>query len=84
MYAMTFLQSLILGLIQGITEFIPVSSSGHLTLFGRIFDVDSSLMMSYTTLLHVGTLLAVLVVMRKEIIEIIRDIFGAKIGRAHV
>lgn len=73
---MNFIEALILGLIQGITEFIPVSSSGHLTLFGKVFDVDSSIMLSFTTLLHVGTLIAVFIVMRKDIKNIILDIFG--------
>lgn len=73
---MNFLEALILGLIQGITEFIPVSSSGHLTLFGKVFDVDSSIMLSFTTLLHVGTLIAVFIVMRKDIKGILLDIFG--------
>ncbi len=73
---MNFFEALILGLIQGITEFIPVSSSGHLTLFGKVFDVDSSIMLSFTTLLHVGTLIAVFIVMRKDIKSIILDIFG--------
>jgi len=73
---MNFLEALILGLIQGITEFIPVSSSGHLTLFGKVFDVDSSIMLSFTTLLHVGTLVAVFIVMRKDIKSILLDIFG--------
>ncbi|NLW10667.1 MAG: undecaprenyl-diphosphate phosphatase [Clostridiaceae bacterium] len=73
---MNFFEALILGLIQGITEFIPVSSSGHLTLFGKVFDVDSSIMLSFTTLLHVGTLIAVFIVMRKDIKKILLDIFG--------
>jgi len=75
---MTVLESILLGLIQGITEFLPVSSSGHLTLFGRIFEIDEASMMSLTTLLHMGTLLAVFVVMRKEIMAILRDLFGPK------
>ena len=75
---MTIIESLILGIIQGITEFIPVSSSGHLTLFGKVFDVETDLMMSFTTMLHVGTLVAVFIVMRKEILAILKDIFGPK------
>ena len=75
---MNFLIAIIFGLIQGITEFLPVSSSGHLTLFGRIFDIDDTAMLSFTTLLHMGTLIAVFIVMRKEIGQIIRDIFGRR------
>ena len=73
---MNFLEAIIFGLVQGITEFLPVSSSGHLTLFGRIFAVEEAAMMSFTTLLHMGTLIAVFVVMRREIGGILRDIFG--------
>lgn len=75
---MNFLEAIIFGLVQGITEFLPVSSSGHLTLFGRIFQMDEDIMMSFSTLLHMGTLISVFVVMRREIGEILRDIFGRK------
>ncbi len=75
---MNVLIAIIFGLVQGITEFLPVSSSGHLTLFGRLFEVDETAMLSFTTLLHMGTLIAVFVVMRKEIGQIIRDIFGRR------
>lgn len=75
---MNFIEAILFGLIQGITEFLPVSSSGHLTLFGRIFDIDEGVMMSFSTLLHMGTLISVFVVMRRELGEILRDIFGRK------
>lgn len=75
---MTLLESLLLGLIQGITEFLPVSSSGHLTLFGRILEIDETAMLSLTTLLHMGTLIAVFIVMRREIVAILRDLFGPR------
>ncbi|MGI6299039.1 MAG: undecaprenyl-diphosphate phosphatase [Saccharofermentanales bacterium] len=77
---MTLLESLLLGLVQGITEFLPVSSSGHLTLFGRMLQIDEAAMLSLTTLLHMGTLIAVFVVMRKEIIAILRDLLGPRTG----
>ena len=75
---MSFIEALLLGLIQGVTEFLPVSSSGHLTLFGRIFAIDEAAMLSLATLLHVGTLISVFVVMRREIGAILRDIFAKK------
>lgn len=55
------LKTLILGIIQGLTEFLPVSSSGHLVLFQRVFDMpETGLLLEI--LLHVGTLVAVLIV----------------------
>jgi undecaprenyl-diphosphatase len=75
---MSFLEAIFFGLIQGITEFLPVSSSGHLTLFGRIFQIDEGLMMSFSTLLHMGTLISVFVVMRREIGEILHDLLGKR------
>ncbi|MGI6325554.1 MAG: undecaprenyl-diphosphate phosphatase [Saccharofermentanales bacterium] len=75
---MNFIEALLLGLIQGVTEFLPVSSSGHLTLLGRVFAIDEAAMLSLATLLHVGTLISVFVVMRREIGAILRDIFAKK------
>lgn len=56
---------LILGLVQGISEFLPISSSGHLLLLGRIFGIEDSLFVSI--FLHMATLLSIMVVFRKEI-----------------
>lgn len=75
---MNILEAFLYGIVQGITEFLPVSSSGHLTLFSRILDTDEAAMLSFTTMLHMGTLIAVFIVMRKEIAAILRDLFGAR------
>jgi len=75
---MNFLEALLYGLIQGITEFLPVSSSGHLSLLGRILQTDEAAMMSFTTLLHMGTLIAVFIVMRREIGDILHDLLGPR------
>lgn len=69
---------IILGLLQGLTEFLPVSSSGHLVLFSSIFGINDSLFVSI--FLHIATLLSVIIVMRKEIWEIIKHPF-CKQGR---
>ncbi|MFW5790365.1 MAG: undecaprenyl-diphosphatase UppP [Bacillota bacterium] len=66
---MGFLNVIILGLIQGITEFIPVSSSGHLVIFQNFLEVDGGITLN--VFLHFGSLLAVTYVFRKEIIGII-------------
>ena len=71
---MTVLQGALLGLIQGLGEFLPVSSSGHL-LLARILmgiDADSAAMKMLDILLHVGTLIPVAVVFRREWIDMIR------------
>ncbi len=64
------------GLLQSATEFLPVSSSGHLCLFGMLFEqVDMSL--STIVLVHAGTLLATLVVLRKEIVDLLTGLVRA-------
>jgi len=70
---MEWLQAIILGLIQGLTEFIPISSSGHLVIAQTFFSGASDhLLLEF---INIGTLLALLVFFRKRIIGIIKDIF---------
>ncbi len=69
-----FLALFLLGLIQGLTEFLPVSSSGHLVLFSKIFGVEESLFLSI--LLHIATLLSIVVVFHKDIWQLIRHPFS--------
>lgn len=71
---MTTIQAIILGVIQGLTEFLPVSSSGHLVLFSQLFGVQESSMV-FEVMVHVGTLLAVLVVFRSEVWLLINSFF---------
>ena len=68
------IQSIILGLIQGLTEFLPISSSAHLNLFPWIFHWDE-ISESFDVALHLGTLLAICVFFFKEWIELIRGGF---------
>lgn len=58
-----------IGFVQGITEFLPVSSSGHIVLFGSFFELDNLLLLSIVA--HIGTLFAVLFVYRKEIFSLV-------------
>ena len=67
--------ALILGAVQGLTEFLPVSSSGHLTLLNKIFGIEENTLL-LAVLLHLATLFAVIYVLRKEIWELIRHPFS--------
>ncbi len=67
---MSLIESIILGFIQGITEFLPVSSSGHLAIFKNFFGL-SEVGISYDILLHVGTLVAVFICFWNDIWELI-------------
>ena len=66
---MQILLFFILGLIQGLCEFLPISSSGHLVLFSQIFNIEDSLFVSI--ILHAATLLAVCFVFKKEVLNLI-------------
>jgi undecaprenyl-diphosphatase len=68
---LTILQSILLGLVQGLTEFLPVSSSGHLVLAGALFNLEPSNDVTFEVFVHFGTFLSVLVVFRDEIQRII-------------
>ncbi len=67
---MTVIKAIILGLIQGLCEFLPVSSSGHLLLAEKVFGITDS-GYAFTVLLHLGTLIAVLIVYRKRVLRMI-------------
>ncbi len=68
---MTLLQSILMGIIQGATEFLPVSSSGHLAIFKNIFGVKTDTGILFDILLHLGTLVAIFVAYWKDIKKLI-------------
>lgn len=77
---MGFWEALILGIIQGLTEFLPVSSSGHLELGKAIFG-DESLpeeSLLFTVVVHAATALSTIVIFRKDILEILKGLFQFK------
>jgi undecaprenyl-diphosphatase len=70
---LTIIEALVLGIIQGITEFLPVSSSGHLVLIQKIFGIEAPVLL-FDTLLHVATLTAVCGVLWRDIWDILKKI----------
>lgn len=78
---MSVFQAILLGLVQGLTEFLPISSSGHLTLFGNLLRVDDSGKVLFFVLLHVATLLSVVVYFFRDLIRLrVRDVAMIAIG----
>ena len=75
---MTWLQALILGLIQGLTEFLPVSSSGHLTIGREILGVEAAQDLVFEITVHVATVLATIIVFRKQIWKLVCGLFKFK------
>jgi undecaprenyl-diphosphatase len=82
---MTFLESIVLGLAQGLSEFLPISSSGHLALLEYFFGVDEDRVLAFAALLHLGTLFSIFFVYYREIgalllelCAVFRDIFTGR------
>jgi undecaprenyl-diphosphatase len=71
---MTFFEALILGIVQGLTEFLPVSSSGHIELGTYLLNVQTEDNLLFSILVHGATALSTIVVFRKDILEIIRGV----------
>lgn len=74
---MTILQAIILGIVQGITEFLPVSSSGHLIIFPELFGWTQQAM-DFDVITHLGTLCAVFWVLRDDVAGIVKGLFSKK------
>lgn len=76
---MTFLESIILGIVQGLTEFLPISSSGHLMLGERFFGIEEPDLF-FNVVVHVGTLIAVTLFYRKDVYDAVRGIWNAAVA----
>ncbi len=72
---MSILKAIILGVIQGITEFLPISSSGHMGLFTHFTNIDASTAGLFSAMLHIGTLVAILVSYYKPLYELFEEFF---------
>ncbi|QKG80925.1 undecaprenyl-diphosphate phosphatase [Tenuifilum thalassicum] len=72
---MTIFQAIVVGIVQGLTEFLPVSSSGHIELSKAILGVHLEDNLEFSIAVHVATVLSTLLVFRKEIVELIAGLF---------
>jgi len=75
-----WLQALVLGIIQGLTEYLPVSSSGHLAIGSYLFGIDGEENLAFTVLVHVATVMSTFVVLWKEIDWILKGLFKFKMN----
>lgn len=75
---MEWFESLLLGIIQGLTEYLPVSSSGHLTIGANLFGLNGEENLAFTVTVHVATVLSTIVILWKEIIWLFQDLFKFK------
>ena len=84
---MDTIEALILGIVQGLTEYLPVSSSGHLAIGSAILGVESEENMVFTIAVHVATVLSTLVILGREIVKILKGTFqplGSGTGMARL
>ena len=72
---MDWIQALILGIVQGLTEYLPVSSSGHLAIISAAFGIDGEESLMFTVAVHVATVLSTLVMLWREIDWILKGLF---------
>ena len=77
---MDWLQALALGIVQGLTEYLPVSSSGHLAIGSYLFGIDGEENLAFTVLVHVATVMSTFVVLWKEIDWILKGLFKFKMN----
>lgn len=77
---MSWLEALVLGIVQGLTEYLPVSSSGHLAIGSALFGIQGEENLAFTIVVHVATVFSTLVVLWKEIDWIFRGLFKFKMN----
>ncbi len=75
---MEWFEALILGIIQGLTEYLPVSSSGHLAIGAHLFGLSGEENLTFTVAVHVATVLSTIVILWKEIVWLFTDLFKWK------
>ncbi|WP_085535426.1 undecaprenyl-diphosphate phosphatase [Massilibacteroides vaginae] len=75
---MSWIEALVLGIIQGLTEFLPVSSSGHLIIGGEIFGLSGEENLTFAIVVHAGTVLSTIVVLWPEVSTLFKGFFSFK------
>ena len=73
---MSIIGAIILGVLQGVTAFFPVSSSGHLVVVGRLLGADEAVNLSYLAMMHIGTLIAVIFSFRSDLSRVLASMAG--------
>lgn len=74
---MTLFEAILLGIVQGVTEFLPISSSGHLVVMRDWFDIEEAAL-TFDAVIHLGSLLAVMIAFHAELRQILRGLTGAR------
>lgn len=72
---MGYIEAIILGLVQGLSEFLPISSSGHLALLENLFEIKEDSVIFFAVLLHIGTLVSIFIVYHEDIYALIKELF---------
>lgn len=72
---MGYIEAIVLGLVQGLSEFLPISSSGHLALLQNLFEINEDKVIFFAVLLHIGTLVSIFIVYHKDIYALIKELF---------
>ena len=80
---MTYFSSFLLGLVQGIAEFLPISSSGHLSIAQNLLNIDTAVPEFFDVLLHLGTLVAVFVAYWRDICDMVMELIHGVNDLAH-
>jgi undecaprenyl-diphosphatase len=75
---MSILDAIILGIVEGLTEFLPISSTGHLTIAEKLLgkDIDADSVTAFTAVIQVGAIVAVLIYFREDILKLLSAVFG--------
>lgn len=79
---MDTLQAILLGLLQGLTEYLPVSSSGHLVIASKLLGIEPEQNLTFTIVVHVATVLSTIVILWREIWWLIKGLFEFKMNDA--